>query len=209
MHAGADRIEEKKLASALGIPRRRLRLASPSEALRLCGFAIGTIPPLGHAARLPTFVDAAVARQRVVFGGGGHPDVAMRVEVETLVAHSGGRVCDIAAARVPGAPGLRNAQLAGTFPASLRKCSRVVCTLRAVAIQLMCFACALQMQPPAPARQLSALRCLPPGRLAPPRSSCSASLRSAAGWPSFCCSPLWCRRKGCRRRRRRRGRLLT
>lgn len=82
---GADRVEARKVADTLGIARRRVRLASPREALLASGFAVGTVPPFGHPEPLRTLLDSAVLRQPLVFGGGGHPDVEVAVRLPDLL----------------------------------------------------------------------------------------------------------------------------
>lgn len=95
MLPGSDKLDEKKLAQILNVSRRRVRLATPSEALMLTGYAVGTIPPFGHKTRLSTVMDAAVKQQEVVYGGGGHPDVEIRVTVAELLQHSNAKVTNI------------------------------------------------------------------------------------------------------------------
>ena len=54
------RMDERRLAALTLSARRALRLATPAEVLALSGFAVGAVPPFGHAAALPTLLDAAV-----------------------------------------------------------------------------------------------------------------------------------------------------
>ena len=54
------RMDERRLAALTLSARRALRLATPSEVLALSGFAVGAVPPFGHATALPTLLDAAV-----------------------------------------------------------------------------------------------------------------------------------------------------
>lgn len=84
--AGEVRVGYRLLADALGVPRKRLRMASPDEALAITGFAVGAMPPFGHRTRLATLVDSAsVVRDADVYGGGGTDHALLRVPVETLL----------------------------------------------------------------------------------------------------------------------------
>jgi prolyl-tRNA editing enzyme YbaK/EbsC (Cys-tRNA(Pro) deacylase) len=85
---GADRVEARKVADTLGIARRRVRLASPREALVASGYSVGTVPPFGHPEPLRTLLDSAVLRYPLVHGGGGHPDIEIAVAVPDLLHFS-------------------------------------------------------------------------------------------------------------------------
>ncbi|GIL78285.1 hypothetical protein Vretifemale_7734 [Volvox reticuliferus] len=43
-----DRVDERRVAELLKVPRRRLRLARADEVLTHTGFAVGTVPPFGE-----------------------------------------------------------------------------------------------------------------------------------------------------------------
>lgn len=83
--AGEARVRMGTLARALGVSRRRVRLTSPEEALAITGFQVGSMPPFGHRRALDTLVDSAsVPEEGVVYGGGGGPDVLLRLPASTL-----------------------------------------------------------------------------------------------------------------------------
>lgn len=64
------KVDYRKLAAAMGTSRRKISMVSPEEALRITGFRVGTIPPLGHLHKLRTFVDAGlVASDTEIYGG--------------------------------------------------------------------------------------------------------------------------------------------
>lgn len=87
--AGEVRVGYRRLAQALGVSRRRLRLASPDETLAWSGFPVGAMPPFGHRRPLVTLVDSAsVPRDGVVYGGGGTDHALLRVSVEALFTTS-------------------------------------------------------------------------------------------------------------------------
>lgn len=46
--SGEVRVDEGAVADHLGLPRRRLRLASRQEAVALTGYEVGSIPPFGE-----------------------------------------------------------------------------------------------------------------------------------------------------------------
>jgi prolyl-tRNA editing enzyme YbaK/EbsC (Cys-tRNA(Pro) deacylase) len=52
----------------------------------LTGFAIGGIPPLGHAQPLPTLIDASLRRFDVVWAAAGHPHAVFPIALPALIA---------------------------------------------------------------------------------------------------------------------------
>jgi prolyl-tRNA editing enzyme YbaK/EbsC (Cys-tRNA(Pro) deacylase) len=52
----------------------------------LTGYAIGGIPPIGHAQPLPTLIDASFARFEVVWAAAGHPHAVFPISVAALCA---------------------------------------------------------------------------------------------------------------------------
>jgi hypothetical protein len=92
-------VDERKLARHLGLSRRRVKLASPEDALRHCGYAVGTVPPFGHRRRLRTLLDARVTRPRAgawLWAGGGSPEMELRLQATELLRHTRPEVGDFA-----------------------------------------------------------------------------------------------------------------
>jgi hypothetical protein len=99
-----DRIE-KKLAEEFTVVLKRLdELKAPSgkayaQAVRdATGYAIGGIPPLGHATRLATYCDRDLLGYETVWAAAGTPDTVFAVRPDALVLATGAIVCDLAAA---------------------------------------------------------------------------------------------------------------
>jgi prolyl-tRNA editing enzyme YbaK/EbsC (Cys-tRNA(Pro) deacylase) len=93
--SGTNRVDEKKLAALLGEPVGR---ADPEFVRAETGFAIGGIPPLGHARPLTTFVDEQLLRLGRIWAAAGHPHAVFQLTPAELVAMTGGRVVDVATA---------------------------------------------------------------------------------------------------------------
>jgi Cys-tRNA(Pro) deacylase len=81
---GFARVDYKKLATYLGISRRRIKLAKADEVLALTGYRAGAVPPFGHRQEVRTLVETAVFNQRDVYAGGGEINALMRMTVEEL-----------------------------------------------------------------------------------------------------------------------------
>ena len=59
------------------------------------GYAIGGVPPLGHATALPVYLDQALLRWPVVYGAAGAPDALFPIESQTLLTVTGAEVVDV------------------------------------------------------------------------------------------------------------------
>jgi prolyl-tRNA editing enzyme YbaK/EbsC (Cys-tRNA(Pro) deacylase) len=74
--SGANRVDEKGVAAAIGEPLRR----PDAQYVRdVTGFAIGGIPPLGHDTPLATFLDKALLDYEVVWAAAGTPDAVFPI----------------------------------------------------------------------------------------------------------------------------------
>jgi Cys-tRNA(Pro) deacylase len=92
--SGANRVDLAKLASAAGA--RAARRADGDEARAATGFAIGGVPPFGHATPTSVLVDRDLTAHEVVWAAAGLPDAVFAVRPADLVSASGGVVVDLA-----------------------------------------------------------------------------------------------------------------
>ena len=67
----------------------------PAFVRRATGYAIGGIPPLGHATPLALFVDASLARFETVWAAGGTPHAVFPIAPAALSALPGARTVEI------------------------------------------------------------------------------------------------------------------
>jgi len=91
--SGANRVDETKVATVLG---EAIGRADPAFVREATGFAIGGIPPLGHAQPLLTLVDRDLLAHDVVYAAGGTPHAMFPLAPGDLVRVSGGTVADVA-----------------------------------------------------------------------------------------------------------------
>src|SRR5687767_8241067 len=66
---GADRLDERKLAGVAG--GTEVRRANAEEVRAATGYAVGGVPPFGHATDLRCFVDGALLAHEVVWAAAG------------------------------------------------------------------------------------------------------------------------------------------
>jgi prolyl-tRNA editing enzyme YbaK/EbsC (Cys-tRNA(Pro) deacylase) len=90
---GTDRLDEQKLAvAAAGDTVRR---ASAGEVRDATGFAVGGVPPLGHAKPLRCFVDDALLAHDVIWAAAGTPTHVFPSPPAELVAAAGAEVATL------------------------------------------------------------------------------------------------------------------
>jgi len=94
--SGADRVDTDRLATALGATGTRR--ATGDEARSATGFAIGGVPPFGHAEPLTVLVDPGLLRHETLWAAAGLPDAVFAIRPDDLVRVSAARVADLAQA---------------------------------------------------------------------------------------------------------------
>ncbi len=92
--SGANRVDERKLAALVGA---RVRRADPETVRRVTGYAIGGVPPVGHAQALPVFVDEDLLGPAELYAAAGVPECVFPLTPAELLRGTSGRVCDVKA----------------------------------------------------------------------------------------------------------------
>jgi prolyl-tRNA editing enzyme YbaK/EbsC (Cys-tRNA(Pro) deacylase) len=90
---GADRLDEAKLARATG--GSEVRRANADEVRSATGYAVGGVPPFGHARTLRCFVDDALLVHDIVWAAAGTPTHVFSCEPHRLVDAAGAEVVTI------------------------------------------------------------------------------------------------------------------
>lgn len=90
--SGSNRVNEKKLAARLGEPLER---ATPEFVRQQTGYAIGGVPPLGHATPILTFVDEDLLQYEQIYAAAGTPFAIFSLKPADLVKMTGGEVTEI------------------------------------------------------------------------------------------------------------------
>jgi len=92
--SGANRVDVRKVARLTGAAH--VQKATADATREATGFSIGGVPPLGHAAPLPVYLDEALLAHPVVYAAAGTPYAVFAVAPSDLVRATAGTVGDIA-----------------------------------------------------------------------------------------------------------------
>ncbi len=92
--SGRNRVDAGKLARAVGA--RQIERADAHRVRAVTGFAIGGVPPVGHATSLETLIDEDLLGYAVVFAAAGEPTAIFSIAPRDLVHVTGGRTADLA-----------------------------------------------------------------------------------------------------------------
>ncbi len=91
--SGANRLDEHRLASVAGEPVVK---ADADTARAATGYAIGGVPPFGHATDVPVYMDRDLFGYGVVWAAAGRPDSVFEIQPERLRELCSAVVADIA-----------------------------------------------------------------------------------------------------------------
>ena len=86
---GSNRVHEKRLGRQIG---EKIRKANADEVREATGYAIGGIPPLGHANALRTFIDEDLMKLDQLWAAAGTPHAVFSLSPAQLAEMTGGQV---------------------------------------------------------------------------------------------------------------------
>jgi prolyl-tRNA editing enzyme YbaK/EbsC (Cys-tRNA(Pro) deacylase) len=86
--AGDRRCDTRALAAALGLDGKVGR-ADADLVREATGYTIGGVPPFAHARKLPTAIDASLARFATVYAAAGHPHCVFATSTDELARLTG------------------------------------------------------------------------------------------------------------------------
>ena len=94
--SGSNQLDTGKLATLLGIGKKRVKRADAEVVKTATGYSIGGVPPFGHASVLPVYVDQDLLRYEVIWAAAGTPNTVFAITPEELLRASGGIVANLA-----------------------------------------------------------------------------------------------------------------
>jgi Cys-tRNA(Pro) deacylase len=93
--SGKNQLDTRKLAALFNVGRKQVERADADTVRAATGYAIGGVPPFGHATRLPIYVDEDLTTYDVIWAAAGTPNTVFAVAPADLVRAGGGRTEDL------------------------------------------------------------------------------------------------------------------
>ncbi len=90
--SGANRVNEQRIAAYVGEPVVR---ADAEFVRNVTGFAIGGVPPIGHAQPMETYIDEDFLQYPTVWAAAGTPNAIFELKTEDLQRMTGGKIVSI------------------------------------------------------------------------------------------------------------------
>jgi prolyl-tRNA editing enzyme YbaK/EbsC (Cys-tRNA(Pro) deacylase) len=90
--SGANRVDEKRISEYAG---EAIGRADADFVRTVTGFAIGGVPPIGHAQRMETYLDEDFLQYPTIWAAAGTPNAIFELKTSDLQAMTGGNVVRI------------------------------------------------------------------------------------------------------------------
>lgn len=93
--SGDTKVLEARIAKALEIGRKKIKIAKPDQCVEIFGYLPGGVPPVGlRDESIPIYVDRTLDRYEVVWAAGGSPHDNFPTSFEELLEITKGRPVD-------------------------------------------------------------------------------------------------------------------
>lgn len=88
--SGPNRLDEAKLAALCGVGKNKVKRADADTVRAATGFAIGGVPPFGHANKLAVYIDQDFWQFEIIWAAAGTPNTVFAITPEELKRVTGG-----------------------------------------------------------------------------------------------------------------------
>ena len=92
--SGANRVDEKRIAAYADEPIARAD-ADADFVRAATGFAIGGVPPIGHAQKMETYLDEDFLQHQTIWAAAGTPNAIFELRTEDLQKMTDGKVARV------------------------------------------------------------------------------------------------------------------
>ncbi|MCU0512184.1 MAG: YbaK/EbsC family protein [Anaerolineae bacterium] len=94
--SGDRQVDDRKVAALLNVGRKKVKMATPDECLRIFGYVPGSVPPVAHrTAGIKLLLDATLQRHTMVYPAAGSASACFGLTVTQLAALTGGTFADV------------------------------------------------------------------------------------------------------------------
>ena len=90
--SGVNRVDEKRISKYAG---ESISRADADFVRTVTGFAIGGVPPIGHAEKMETYLDEDFLQYQVIWAAAGTPNAIFELKTEDLQKMTGGKIVGV------------------------------------------------------------------------------------------------------------------
>ncbi len=90
---GDKRVDTEQVARLVGA--RKVEMAPAGEVRRITGYAIGGVPPVGHATPIRKLFDSGLLLRPIIYAAGGAHDALFSVDPRSLAQAGGGEIAEV------------------------------------------------------------------------------------------------------------------
>jgi Cys-tRNA(Pro) deacylase len=98
--SGNNRLDEKKLAALQNTGRKKVKRADADQVRQATGFAIGGVPPFGHAQPMTIYLDEDLFHYETVWAAAGTPHTVFALTPVQLRDSTNGTIADLKASEI-------------------------------------------------------------------------------------------------------------
>ena len=90
--SGANRVDEKRIS---GYAEESIGRADADFVRAVTGFAIGGVPPIGHAQKMETYLDEDFLQYETIWAAAGTPNAIFELSTEDLQKMTNGKIVQV------------------------------------------------------------------------------------------------------------------
>jgi prolyl-tRNA editing enzyme YbaK/EbsC (Cys-tRNA(Pro) deacylase) len=90
--SGANRVDEKRISGYAG---ETISRADADFVRTVTGFAIGGVPPIGHAEKMETYLDEDFLSYQTIWAAAGTPNAIFELKTEDLQKMTNGKIAQV------------------------------------------------------------------------------------------------------------------
>ncbi|HRJ76839.1 MAG TPA: YbaK/EbsC family protein, partial [Anaerolineales bacterium] len=90
--SGANRVDEKLISNYAG---ESIGRADANFVREVTGFAIGGVPPIGHAQKMETYLDEDFLQYKTIWAAAGTPNAIFELQTDDLQKMTDGKIVKI------------------------------------------------------------------------------------------------------------------
>lgn len=93
--SGDQKVDDRKLAALYNVGRKKVKAADAVQLVEIYGYEPGSVPPLGHRSKIPTYIDQTLGRFDMLYAAGGAHNAIFPITLAQLEVATDGTLMDV------------------------------------------------------------------------------------------------------------------